>query len=131
MFKDSGRCGEFVTVHTEQNVAKVKYLIKEDPRITENEIKDILYLLLRSSDRIFLHHLDVRKRCACWVLHQLTEEQSRGREWCFHMPRKFDAGRSERVWNIVTGNETSAYYSMTRKLSSGLQSVFSPVRARL
>ena len=46
MFKDSGRCGEFVTVHTEQNVAKVKYLIKEDPRITENEIKSSLFFII-------------------------------------------------------------------------------------
>ena len=27
-------------------------------------------------------------------------------EWCLHMLRKFDGGRSERVWNTVTGNET-------------------------
>ena len=38
---------------------------------------------------------------------QLTKEQKRGRvEWCFHMLQKFDGARSERVWDIVTGDES-------------------------
>ena len=42
--------------------------------------------------------------------HQLTEGERRDRvEWCLYMLRKFDGGRSERVWNIVTGNETFVY----------------------
>ena len=43
-FEDSDRCGRPGTVATEQNVAKVKYLIKEDPQMTENEIEDSLNL---------------------------------------------------------------------------------------
>ena len=35
-----------LTVATEQNVAKVKCLIKEDPRITENEIKGSLFFII-------------------------------------------------------------------------------------
>ena len=38
-FKDGDRCGHPVTVATEHDVAKVKSLIKGDPRITETEIK--------------------------------------------------------------------------------------------
>ena len=42
--------------------------------------------------------------------HQLTEEQKRSRvDWCLHMLRKFHGGRSERVWDIVTDNETVVY----------------------
>ena len=39
-FEDSDRRGLFVTVATEHNVAKVKCLMKEDPGITENEIRN-------------------------------------------------------------------------------------------
>ena len=98
-----------MTVATEQNVAKVMCLIKEDLIITENETEYGFILSLGSFSRVLFRHLNVRKRSARWVPHQLTEEQRRGREWCLHMLRKFDRGRSERVWDIVTGNETFVY----------------------
>ena len=42
--------------------------------------------------------------------HNLSEEQKRGRvDWCTHMIRKFDGGRSPRVWDIVTEDETWVY----------------------
>ena len=37
-FEDNDYCGQPVTFATEQTVAKVKCLIKGDPRITENDI---------------------------------------------------------------------------------------------
>ena len=40
----------------------------------------------------------------------MSEEQKRGRvDWCTYMLRKFDGGRSPRVWDIVTGDETWVY----------------------
>ena len=45
-FEDSDLCGRPVTVVAEQKVAKVKCPIKEDARMTENEIKDGLNLSL-------------------------------------------------------------------------------------
>ena len=39
--------------------------------------------------------------------HNLSKEQKRGRvDWCTRMLRKFDEGRSPRVWDIVAGDET-------------------------
>ena len=100
------RCGQPVTVATEQNVVAMECLIKEDPRITENEIKDSFNLSSGSLNRILRHHLGVWKRCARWVPHRLTEEQGRGRvEWRRNVLRKFNGGGSGRVWEIVTGNE--------------------------
>ena len=49
----SDRSGRFVTVATEQNVASMKCLIKEDPRLPENETKDSLNLSWGHLDRIF------------------------------------------------------------------------------
>ena len=98
-----------MTDATEQKVTKVKHLVKENPRITENVIKDSFNRSSGSLNQIVRYHLGVWKRCVRWVPQQLTEEQRRGREWCLHMLRKFDRGRSERVWDIVTGNETFVY----------------------
>ena len=58
-FEDSGHCGLSVTVAIEQNVAKVKCLMKEDPQITENEIRDVFNLSLGSLDQSLCHHLGV------------------------------------------------------------------------
>ena len=59
-----------------------------------------------SLSRIFRHHPGVWKGCFRWVPHKLTEEEKRGRmKWFLHMLRNFDGGISERVWDIVTGNE--------------------------
>ena len=63
-----------------------------------------------SLTRILHDCLGVLKRCAHWVPHNLSEEQKWGRvDWCTHVLRKFDRGRSPRVWDIVTGEETWVY----------------------
>lgn len=71
---DDDRYGRPVTVSTEQNVAMVRSLIKEDPRIMKEQMQDTLKLSSGSLDRILHDHLDVRSRCARWVPHQLSEE---------------------------------------------------------
>ena len=82
-FQDSDRCGQPLTVATEQNVAKVKCPIKEDQWITENEIKVSCMLSSGNFNWILRHHLGVWKRSARWVPYQLTEEQRKGRvDWC-------------------------------------------------
>ena len=107
---DDDRCGRPVTVCTEQNVARMKSLITEDPRITEKEIKEALKISSGSLDKILRHDLYVKKRCARWVPHRLTEDQTRVRyEWCQYMLQKIDRGKSQRVWDIATGDETYIY----------------------
>ena len=59
--------------------------------------------------RILHDCLGIRKR-ARWVPHNLSEDQKRGRvDWCAHMLRKYDGGRSPKVWDIVTGDATWVY----------------------
>ena len=71
------------------------------------EIQDIMKISSGSLTRIILDCLGVRKRCAHWLPHNLSEEQKWGRvDWCTHMLRKFDRGRSPLIWYIVTGGET-------------------------
>ena len=75
--------------------------------MTYAEIQDIMKISSESLTHILHDCLSVRKHCARWVPHDLSEEQKRGRvNWCTHMLRKFDGGRSPRVWDIVTGDKT-------------------------
>ena len=42
--------------------------------------------------------------------HNLSEEQKWGRvDWCTYVLKKINGGRSPRVWDIVTGDETWVY----------------------
>ena len=93
-----------------KNVSRVESLIKKDPKMTYAEIQDIMKISSGSLTRILQDCLGVRKRCARWVPHNLSEEQKRGRvDWGTHMLRKFDGGRSPHVWDIVTGDGTWIY----------------------
>ena len=61
-------------------------------------------------NEILHHQLGVHKRCARWVPLQLTEEQKVGRvQWCLTMLEKYDSGRANSTWNIVSGDETWVY----------------------
>ena len=81
--KDCGRCGRIATTVSPENVSGVESLIKKDPIMTYAEIQDILKISPGSLTRILHDCHGVRKRCACWVPHNLSKEQRRGREdWC-------------------------------------------------
>ena len=98
------------TTVTPEDVPRVQSLIKKDPKITYAEIQDIMKILSGSLTRILHDSLGVRKHCIRWVLHNLSEEQKRGRvDLCTHILRKIDGGRSLHVWDIVTGDKTWVY----------------------
>ena len=102
--EDDDRCGRMATTVTPENVSRVESLIEKDPKMANAEIQDIMKISSGSLTRILHIGFGVRKRCARRVPHNLSEEQKRGRaDWCSHMQRKFDGGRS-RVWDIVTGD---------------------------
>ena len=103
--EDDDRCGRMATAVTPENVSRLESLIKKDPKMTYAEIRDIMKISSGNLTRIHHYCLGVRKRCTRLVPHNLSEEQKRGT----HMLRKFDGGRSPRVWDIVTGDETWAY----------------------
>ena len=108
--EDDDRCGRMATTVTPEDIPMVESLIKKDQKMVYAEIQDIMKISVGSLTRILHNSLGVRKRCTCWVPHNLTEEQKQGRvDWCTHMLRKFDGGRSPRIWDIVTGDETWVY----------------------
>lgn len=108
--EDDDRCGRPPTSVTPENISKVRSMIKEDGRVTYVEIQDMLKISSGSVNIILHQHLNVRKRYARWVPHSLNPEQKQARvDWCNSMLTNFEQGRSRRVWDIVTGDETWLY----------------------
>ena len=108
--EDDDRCGRMATTVTPENISRVDSLIKKDPKMAYAEIQDIMKISSGSLTRILHDCLGVRKRCARWVPYNLSEEQKQGRvDWCTHMLRKFDGGRSPSVRDIVAGSATWVY----------------------
>ena len=120
--EDDNRCGQMTTTVTPEDVPRVESPIKKDPKMTCAEIQDIMKISSGSLTRIVHNNLGVRKRCTRWVPHNLSEEQKRGRvEWCNHMLRKIDGGRSPHVRDIITGDESWVYqYDPETKQQSAL-----------
>ncbi|KYN31822.1 hypothetical protein ALC56_13961 [Trachymyrmex septentrionalis] len=64
---------------------------------------------MKAIHTILHDHLSVRKLCS-WIPHNLTEVQKQARvKWSKEMLKKFNRGRSNLVYNIVTGDETWIY----------------------
>ena len=97
------------TTVTPEDVPRVESLIKKDPNMTNAEIQDIMKISSGSPTCIPYDSLGERRRTR-WVPNNLNEGQRQDRvDWCTHTLRKFDGGRSPRVWDIVTGDETWVY----------------------
>jgi [histone H3]-lysine36 N-dimethyltransferase SETMAR len=93
-----------------ENIKRVEELIRSERNITVREIQHHLGIGLASVELILHEHLGVRKLVSRWVPHLLTADQKQARiDWCHFMIKKFDEGRSKRVNEIVTGDETWIY----------------------
>ena len=87
--EDDDRCGRMTTTVNPENVSGVESLIKKDPKMTYAEIQDIMKISSGSLTRSLHDCLGVRKRCARWVPHNLSEEQKWGTvDWCPVDPSK-------------------------------------------
>ena len=73
--KNGPRVGRPVSVLTEKNLATVKMLIEEDARYTVQEIEELRGIHSSSVLKILRERLGLRKICARWVPHLLTDEQ--------------------------------------------------------
>ena len=71
------RVGWPVSVLTETNLATVKTSIEEDERYTMQEIEELSGIYSSSVLKILRKRLGLRKICARWVPHLLTDEQKR------------------------------------------------------
>ena len=93
-----------------------------EPRVTTREIQKSPNIGTAATKSISHDHLRVRKRCAKWIPHSLTDEQRRVRvELCAFMLRKLNGGRSELSWEMLTGDKTWIYrYDPETKIQSAV-----------
>ena len=96
---------------TEKNVATVKTLIEEDASYTVQEIEELSGIHLSSVLKILHEQLGLRKICARWVPHLLTDELKQS--WvrlASQVIEKYDKCESRRLEEVVTGDETWIYH---------------------
>ena len=103
--------GRPVSVLTEKNVATAKTLIEEDAPYTMQEIEELSGIHSSSLLKIFHERLGLRKICASWVPHCLTDGQKQGRVRLeLQVIEKYDKCDQRRLEEMVTGDETWIYH---------------------
>lgn len=108
---DEPRPGRPISVVTDRNVAAVKAAIEEDGRYTVEEIADICGINSSSVFHILKDVLKLRKVCARWIPHLLTEEQKGERvRIASLLLSKYRNNEQKRLNEIVTGDETWVYF---------------------
>ena len=96
---------------TEKNVATVKTIIEEDARCTVQEIEELNGIHSSSVLKILHERLGLRKICARWVPHLLTDQQKQSRvRLASQVIEKYDKCDPRRFEEIVTGDETWIYH---------------------
>ena len=89
----------------------MKTLIEEDARYTVQEIEELSGIHSSSVLKILRERLGLRKICARWVPHLLTDEQKQSRvRLASQVIEKYDKCDSRRLEEIVTGDETWIYH---------------------
>ena len=105
------RVGRPVSVLTEKNVATVETLIEEGACYTVQEIEELSGIHSSSVLKILRERLGLRKICAGWVPHLLTDEQKQSRvRLALQVVEKYDKCDPRRLEEIVTGDETWIYH---------------------
>lgn len=110
-FEDEPRAGRPRSAVTPENIEAVRQLVNIDPHITYQEIEDALDIGSAATQSILHDYLGLKKITCRWVPHFLTEGQKQDRvDYCQKMLEKFDGGRSKRVYDVITGDESWFYY---------------------
>lgn len=108
--KDEPREGRPISAVTPENIDAVQKMIEEDRHVTYFEIEAYLSISAPSIHTILHDKLAVRKLCARWIPHLLTDDQKKARvDWCKEMLQKYGGGPSRLLNNIVTGDESWIY----------------------
>ena len=101
--EDDNRPGRPKTSVTKANIAVVKIVVEQDARLS---VKDIASCI-GSVQTILKKRLDLRKVCARWVPHLLTEEQNTQRLKCGReLLKTFKGCNSRVISNLLIGDET-------------------------
>ena len=92
---------------TKANIAAVKTEVKQDARLSVRDIASCTGISEGSVQTILKKCLDLRKVCARWVPHWLTEEQkTQGLKCVRELLKTYKGCNSRVISNLLTGNET-------------------------
>ena len=98
------RPGRPKTSVTEANIAAVKIVVKQDARLSVKDIASCTGISEGSVQTILKKRLDLRKVCARWVPHLLTEEQKTQRLKCARELLKTYKGCNIWVEGLIKSN---------------------------
>ena len=103
--EDDTRPGRPKTSVIKANIVAVKIVIKQD--LSVKDIASCTGISEGSVQTILKKHLDLRKICARWVPHLLTEEQKTQRLKCAReLLKSYKDCNSRVISNMLTGDET-------------------------
>ena len=92
---------------TKAYIAAVKIVVKQDARLSVKDIASCTGISEGSVQTIPKKHLDLRKVCARWVPHLLTEEQKTQRlKYAQGLLKTYKGCNSQVISNLLTGDET-------------------------
>ena len=80
---DEERSGRPATSRTEENIAKVRQILRENRRLTVRSIAEQVNIYRETVRKIVTEDLDMRKVCAKMVPNELTEERKQKRVFSY------------------------------------------------
>ena len=105
--EDGTRPGRPKTSVTKATIAAVKIVVEQDARLSVKDIASCTGISEGSVQTILKKRLDLRKICARWVPHLLTEEQKTQRLKCaWELLKTYKGCNSRVISNLLTGDET-------------------------
>ena len=92
---------------TKANIAAVKIMVEQDARLSVKDIASCTGISEGSVQTILKKRLDLRKVCARWVSHLITDEQKTQRLECAReLMKTYKDCNSRVISNLLTGDET-------------------------
>ena len=105
--EDDTRPGRPKLSVTKANMAVVKIVVEQDVQLSVKDIASCTGISESSVETILKKCLDLRKVCARWVPHLLTEEQKTQRLKCAReLLKTFKGCNSRVISNLLTADET-------------------------
>ncbi|MCU7801502.1 MAG: transposase [gamma proteobacterium symbiont of Lucinoma myriamae] len=109
--KDDPHTGRPKSAITSANISAVHNCIKEDARYTLQDLSHIVGISSASVHEILTKHLKVKKICARWVPHLLTDAQKAMRvQAAKKLLQKYKNCSNKRICELLTGDETWVFY---------------------
>ena len=105
--EDATRPGRLKTSVTKANIAAVKIVVEQDARLSVKDMASCTGISEGSVQTILKKHLDLRKVCARYVPHLLTEEQKTQRlKRARELLKTYKGCNSRVISNLLTFDET-------------------------